>query len=298
MDIRKLRHFLALIQHGTFHRAAEAMHMSQSAFSRSIQALEEETGFPLLDRRERKTRLTVYGQRLSERAPRLLSELNEIGRELGLLEHGELGHLSVGMSPTPAAILNRPLMMHMASRPRGPTLTLATGVAAELVEALRAEKHDLVIVDANILIDTRGLHVAPLPALRADFLCRAGHPLLRQATPSFEEVRHYPIGCAPMSQAAALDLVRMFGPDAHPDRLVSLTSHDYGAMRDIALESDLVVMSMLATFRADLDAGRLCPLELMHAGHVGRYAIIRLAWRAASAAMSRIEDIATRHFQA
>lgn len=54
MDIRKLGHFLALAQHGTFHRAAAAVHMSQLAFSRSIQALEEELGHALLDRRERK----------------------------------------------------------------------------------------------------------------------------------------------------------------------------------------------------------------------------------------------------
>ena len=39
-DLRQLRHFVALAEHGHFARAAEAVHLSQPALSRSIQALE------------------------------------------------------------------------------------------------------------------------------------------------------------------------------------------------------------------------------------------------------------------
>jgi DNA-binding transcriptional LysR family regulator len=298
VDIRKLGHFLALVQHGTFHRAADAVHMSQSALSRSIQALEEEIGYPLLDRRERKSQLTVYGARLLERAPQLMAELNEIGRELSLIERGEAGHVSVGMSPTPAAILSKPLMLHMASRLRGPTLTLATGETTDLLKALRAETYDLVVVDANAMIDTRGLEVNLLDALQADFHCRAEHPLRQLARPSFEDARAYPVACSPISHAAAVELVRAFGPDGHPDRLVTITSHDYGTMREIALQTDLVLMGMTTTFRADIEAGRLYPLGLVTTRDVGRYAIARLACRRVSPALATIHDIAVRHFQA
>ena len=47
---QKLKHLLAVVEHGTFSRAAEAVNLSQPALSRSIQALETELGLPLLDR--------------------------------------------------------------------------------------------------------------------------------------------------------------------------------------------------------------------------------------------------------
>lgn len=227
-----------------------------------------------------------------------MAELNEIARELALLERGEAGHVSVGMSPTPAAILAKPLMLHMASRPRGPTLTLSTGESTALVAALRAERHDLVIIDANVLVDAQGLQIDALPSLQGDFMCRAGHPLLRRGGPTFDEVRAYPVACSPISQAAAVELVRMFGPEGHPDRLVTLTSHDYGALRDIALQSDLVVMGMTTTYRADIEAGRLVALGLVSVRDVGRYAVARLACRRPTSAMETIREIAVQNFLA
>lgn len=56
MDFQKLKHLLAVVEHGTFSRAAEAVNLSQPALSRSIQALETELGLPLLDRGTRQLR--------------------------------------------------------------------------------------------------------------------------------------------------------------------------------------------------------------------------------------------------
>ena len=50
IDLKRLRHLTVLVQHGNFHRAAEALHLTQPALSRSIQALEAHVGAPLLTR--------------------------------------------------------------------------------------------------------------------------------------------------------------------------------------------------------------------------------------------------------
>ena len=50
MNLRHLEHWLALAETGSFSRAAEKLHITQSALSRSIQALEEDLGGPLVDR--------------------------------------------------------------------------------------------------------------------------------------------------------------------------------------------------------------------------------------------------------
>lgn len=80
MDFQKLKHLLAVVEHGTFSRAADKVNLSQPALSRSIQALEAELGLPLLDRGTRQVRLTPYGACVAERARRMRYEEAEIGR--------------------------------------------------------------------------------------------------------------------------------------------------------------------------------------------------------------------------
>ena len=50
MELRQLRHLIAVVEHGSFSRAAEAVHLTQPALSRSIQALESEVGAAVLER--------------------------------------------------------------------------------------------------------------------------------------------------------------------------------------------------------------------------------------------------------
>ena len=75
LDFRQLRNFVALVEYGSFNRAAEAVCLSQSAFSRSIQALEQSVGHPLFDRQSKLPTLTLHGQKLLPYARRF-QELN------------------------------------------------------------------------------------------------------------------------------------------------------------------------------------------------------------------------------
>jgi DNA-binding transcriptional LysR family regulator len=50
IELRQLRQLLALAEHGNFSRAAEALHITQPALSRSIQSLEASVGAILFDR--------------------------------------------------------------------------------------------------------------------------------------------------------------------------------------------------------------------------------------------------------
>ena len=50
LDLRRLRQLLALQEHGNFSRAAEALHISQPALSRSLQAMENPVGTAIFER--------------------------------------------------------------------------------------------------------------------------------------------------------------------------------------------------------------------------------------------------------
>jgi DNA-binding transcriptional LysR family regulator len=80
MELRHLRHFLAVADALSYSRAAEALHMAASPLSRSIQQLEHDLGGPLFDRGTRRVELTPLGAGLVPRARKLLDEVDDITR--------------------------------------------------------------------------------------------------------------------------------------------------------------------------------------------------------------------------
>ncbi len=62
MELRHLRYFCAVADHGSFSEAGRQLHISQSAISEQIADLEREVGGPLLKRTSGRTRLTPHGQ--------------------------------------------------------------------------------------------------------------------------------------------------------------------------------------------------------------------------------------------
>src|SRR5258705_3655754 len=62
VSLRQLEYFVAVVDAGSFTRAAELLHVSQPGLSHQIQAMERELGGPLLERLPRKVRLTPAGR--------------------------------------------------------------------------------------------------------------------------------------------------------------------------------------------------------------------------------------------
>ncbi|MCB1654926.1 MAG: LysR family transcriptional regulator, partial [Pseudomonadales bacterium] len=105
MDTRKLRHVLGLVEHLTFTKASIEVNLSQPALSRSIQSIEAELGVQLFDRGPNGVELTPYGEVFTERARKVLAELNELRRDIELVRRGEYGEIALGFAPTAAALL-------------------------------------------------------------------------------------------------------------------------------------------------------------------------------------------------
>jgi DNA-binding transcriptional LysR family regulator len=73
LDPAHLRSFLAIVRYGGYHRAADALHLTQPAVSRHIRRLEEQLGEPLFARRGRGVELTAYGERAAGELGELLA---------------------------------------------------------------------------------------------------------------------------------------------------------------------------------------------------------------------------------
>ena len=91
MEMSQLTYFKAVAQYGSFTKAADALHVTQSALSRSIGALEQDVGFPVFERKGNHIYLTIDGQALltaTIEALNLLSSAVDASRARAGLEHG------------------------------------------------------------------------------------------------------------------------------------------------------------------------------------------------------------------
>src|SRR6267142_4460645 len=87
--IPQLRSFLAVVQEGSLHRAAKRLHLSQSALSRQMQALEYELGGKLLERSSTGVRPTVGGHALAAKVRTLLESYDSAMLEVRRLVRGQ-----------------------------------------------------------------------------------------------------------------------------------------------------------------------------------------------------------------
>jgi DNA-binding transcriptional LysR family regulator len=96
MELRHLRYFCAVADFGTFAKASERLHISQSAISEQIADLEQEIGGALLDRSQRRTRLTPQGMLFLDEARKILAASERALEVTRRSIHGEVGTLSIG----------------------------------------------------------------------------------------------------------------------------------------------------------------------------------------------------------
>ena len=145
VTLRQLRYFRALVEHGSFSRAAESVYVSQPALSLQIRELEAVLGGPLVERESRGVLLTRLGKEVHEQSLRVLDEtllLETMGKQY---EVGSL-RIALGIVSTLASYLLPGLMKRLneASPRIEPDVLEATG--QDLVTALLAGRLDAAIV--------------------------------------------------------------------------------------------------------------------------------------------------------
>ncbi|MFT0532394.1 LysR family transcriptional regulator [Castellaniella hirudinis] len=281
MNLKQLQHLLAVADLGSFSQAAERHYISQSALSRSIQALERELDVCLIDRVGKHNELTPFGRVVAQRARRMVHDAGELRRSAQFLQEGKIGTLRLGLGSGPSAILMRPFLRHMACRYPGVEVSIAPGSTELQIPLLRQRVFDVLVVDMHRIAPSPDLIIEDLGSMRAGFSCRAGHPLLeRNGRVSFDDMRRYPLASTPLSAEVARDLMARYGAGADPQTAVTLRCDDIPALLDVVRHSDAVFLGILAAIRPHQEAGHLTELRLAPAlDAVARFAFVTLADR-------------------
>ncbi|WP_277964990.1 LysR family transcriptional regulator [Pseudomonas sp. RIT-To-2] len=215
MDLRQLRHFLALANHLNFTRAAESACITQSAFSRSIQGLESELGCALVERTSRGIVLTAKGTALRERAARLLDDANTLRDDIRVHEpNRDSGWLRFGAGPLVMTRLVPDALAAFVTRFPQAEVDLKVDKPSHLLALLDDGDISFLVADLRHMeVGTQHL-VRPLRFRRFGVFCRSGHPLLAGGNLSFQQLAAYPRVSAKLPFELRAVLERLWGRDA------------------------------------------------------------------------------------
>lgn len=148
MDTRQLRTLLAIVETGGFGKAAEKVHLTPSAVSQQVQALEQEIGAALFDRSGRPPRLTAAGQQLVETAREVL-QLTETALD-AISGRRLIGTLSLGSVRTSALSLLPRAIVGLREAHPGLRVKLRVGLSDALLPDVAAGRLDAAMVAEHL----------------------------------------------------------------------------------------------------------------------------------------------------
>ncbi|PDT22290.1 transcriptional regulator CynR [Rhizobium hidalgonense] len=175
MLARQVRYFLAVAEHESFTRAADALHVSQPALSQQVRLMEESLGVQLFDRSGRTTRLTDSGEVYLQYVRRASQEFREAKRAIHDVNDLSRGALRVAVTPTFTTYLVGPLVEAFYSRYPNISLNVREISQEHMEELLLADEIDVGIAFSGTL--TPDLDLDPLLVETLALVVRTGHPL-------------------------------------------------------------------------------------------------------------------------
>jgi DNA-binding transcriptional LysR family regulator len=139
MERRQLEYFVAVVEHGGFTPAAQAVHVAQPSLSRSIAKLEHELGVALFVRVGRSAVLSPVGKRLVDRARLVLRDFDALAAAAGALGDGIAGRVEVAATSSSGLEPVSTVVAELARRHPGVTVSTTPALSAAEVVTMVAE---------------------------------------------------------------------------------------------------------------------------------------------------------------
>jgi DNA-binding transcriptional LysR family regulator len=262
LKLRQLEHLALLGEELNFARAAARACLSQSAFSRSIQALENQLGLRLCDRDLKSVRLTPAGARIVQRARHLLSGSIDLTREIELLRQGDLGKVVCGAGPFTATALFPCAVGRLQQRHPEVDVRLRVDNWWSLLASLKDEELDFFISDIREIPPDDTLLIQPLGKLTGSLYCRPGHPLTTHERLTLSDLADARFASVYLPDPVCKGFAKLLG---HADGMpfdAAFECENIVVARELVRRSDLVLLACIDAIRFEVESGYLVELRV------------------------------------
>ncbi len=291
IDIKQLRHLLAVTTHSTVQKAADSLHITQSALTKSIARFEEDLGAPLFDRNGHRLSLTELGKHLVKRGEELIRQVHTLEDEVSLWKGLGRGEVKIGVDPAAEFGLLPDVLKTFVPAYPGILISLQSGYTEALLPALLSGELHFMVADPEIAMDNEDLDIRELLVSPLAAAIRPGHPLIKNKHPTPAEVSLFPrIGAAtaPRFERWQNERVQREGGDPISR---SLVSDNYGMLVGLAENTDAIVFGPRDLLQSYEREGRLRVVSWPLEGPNTQTSLIRMKERHLPPAAERLIEL-------
>lgn len=191
MHSRLLRHFLAVVEKRNITAAADSLHISQPALTRSIRQLERTIGVDLFDRLPTGVALTRHGEVLARRAKLMDLEYRHALAEINAIKEGIAGVLRIAAGPMWLMTMLPPAIAAFRAQFPKVKVRLTEGVIDTVVPALLGGEIDIACITLNFPTHAEVVK-EPLMGIRHLVYAHQQHPLAGRKDVAPEKMLDHP----------------------------------------------------------------------------------------------------------
>lgn len=269
VDLRMIQHATTLASERNYAKAANLLHLSQSALSRSILELEKRVGKKLFDRNNGGVQPTEVGRLFLNHAEGILEKASDMDRDLRQATERKGGELKVGAGTYPTDMFLGQAVGRLTVMRPGIQVEVIHDQVVDLIQRLRKRELDLLVGDAAWLQGADDITAIPLKSHQGYAVVRAGHPLLSKKEISLESVFAFPLVASGRAASRLAALAAKVGDSKNGAGLQArwlpaVMTESLSMMCSTVANSDAITLLPLQLALAECDRGRLAilPLEL------------------------------------
>jgi DNA-binding transcriptional LysR family regulator len=288
MELRQLRHFVAVAEHRSFSEAAAKVYLSQPALTRSIQQLEKFVGMPLLIRGARSVSLTPAGERFYQYAAMIVGECTLAKSAVADIKSGAVGSVTIGVGSIFAPTIIATALLRCRTQLPAVEIRTVSGTLEELTTFVRRSSIDFAFTTFVDLEKVAGVVLEPLMTLHDVVLAGREHPLVKERHPDPQTLAS--------SRWAVIN--RPHALEAHASFFVSLGLHvpravrtnSLALIRGLVAEQGFLAMLPREAVATDIRAGSIRVLRTTSSAGRRRAGLL-LPERRAEPAVARVMQI-------
>lgn len=182
-----LRTFVTITEKNSFTRAAEELHLTQSAVSREIQVLEKKYGVKLFERTNKYVRLTKAGEILYNHSKGIIIQYELVERLIDDLTHSAKGILSIGSGYTFGEYLLPRIIHEFMSLYPGVIPKITIKNSHRIAAQVQRHELDIGIIEGNP--ETQGLIARPFAQDEMVAIASPSHRLAGNVDVDIDELR-------------------------------------------------------------------------------------------------------------
>lgn len=185
MELRQLRHFVTVVEHGSISAAARTLNLAQPAVSSSVKKLEEELKMPLFNRRDRGIDLTTAGQEFLPHAKQILNQAHDAKLAMQAMEGLDQGQVDIAVPGMLGSYYFPPLLMAFRHQYPNIDLNILDTGTRNIRRLLLDGEVELGVVASKDL--TPELEARPLIREKMVVCMSVDHPLADKDVISYED---------------------------------------------------------------------------------------------------------------